>query len=49
MLKTTARQAGAGKNKDTPPVLPPEKFEVLVTCEDEAYPRRGAVPLPTVW
>jgi hypothetical protein len=40
MLKDLAGQTGAGKEgKDKPPVLPPEKFEVLVTCEDESHQR----------
>jgi hypothetical protein len=33
-----AKEAGGG-DKDTPPALPPEKFEVLVTCADEAHQR----------
>jgi hypothetical protein len=40
MLKELARKAGAGPGeKHTPPVLPPEKFEVLVACRDEAHQR----------
>ncbi len=40
MLKNLAKQAGDEKEgKDKPPVLPPEKFEVLVACQDEAHQR----------
>jgi hypothetical protein len=42
MLKGLARKAGAGAGKgerQQAPVLPPEKFEVLVTCRDEGDQR----------
>src|SRR5262249_35011029 len=35
MLKELSKRAGAEKvDKDKPPVLPPERFEVLVECSD---------------
>jgi len=36
----TAKTAGAGAEKDKAAVLPAEKFEVLVTCENEGHQRR---------
>jgi hypothetical protein len=44
MLKDLAKKAGTGAGaekgeKQTPPVLPPEKFEVLVECRDEGHQR----------
>jgi hypothetical protein len=40
MLKDLVRKTGAGKeDKDKAPVLPAEKFEVLVECADEGHQR----------
>jgi hypothetical protein len=40
MLKDLAQKAGAGKEaRSKPPVLPPERFEVLVECRDEGHQR----------
>jgi hypothetical protein len=39
MLKDLAKKAGAGQEKARPPVLPPEKFEILVECRDEGHQR----------
>src|SRR5262249_13078913 len=40
MLKDLARNVGTGKeDKDKAPVLPPERFEILVECRDEDHQR----------
>jgi hypothetical protein len=40
MLKDLAKNTGAGKeDRDKTPVLPPERFEVLVECRDEGHQR----------
>jgi hypothetical protein len=40
VLKDLARKAGAGgEGKAKAPVLPPEKFEILVECRDEGHQR----------
>jgi hypothetical protein len=40
MLKDLAKNTGAGKeDRDKAPVLPPERFEVLVECRDEGQQR----------
>jgi hypothetical protein len=40
MLKDLAKQIGAGREaREKAPVLPPEKFEVLVECADEGHQR----------
>jgi hypothetical protein len=40
MLKDLAKQAAAGHaDKEKAPSLPPERFEVLVECRDEAHQR----------
>jgi hypothetical protein len=40
MLKDLAKSTGAGKeDRDKAPVLPPERFEVLVECRDEGHQR----------
>jgi hypothetical protein len=42
MLKDLAKKAGAGADKgekQAAPVLPPEKFEILVECGDENHQR----------
>jgi hypothetical protein len=40
MLKDLAKTTGAGKeDREKAPVLPPERFEVLVECEDEQHQR----------
>ena len=38
MLKDLAAEAGKG-GKDKAPVLPPERFEIVVACEDEGHQR----------
>jgi hypothetical protein len=39
MLKDLAKKAGGGEEKNQAIALPPERFEVLVECQDEGHQR----------